>query len=351
MNNRTITIALDAMGGDGAPAIVVYGAKEALKRNPNLKFHFYGQQASVEPLLCEAGLHDDERCTLIACTDVVKNDDKPSNILRSGTKTSMAQAIRGVHEKQSDCVVSAGNTGALMALSMFTHSRIPGVLRPAIATYFPTIRGESCILDLGANVECDAQQLAQFAVMGEVFGSITLGLDRPSVGILNVGTESIKGHPEVRAARDILQAAEVLHDFRGFVEGTDISEGKIDVFVTDGFTGNLILKSAEGTAKLIAHYLREALANSLGGKLLYLLGRKRLLQFRARVDPRNYNGAVFLGLNGISVKSHGSADARAFANAIDVAADLTQYDLVSKIGERIGMLREAINSDKTMSAK
>jgi len=229
--------------------------------------------------------------------------------------------------------VSAGNTGALMAMAKFVLKTLPGIDRPAIASFFPTLRGESVMLDLGANLSCDADNLVQFAVMGNVFARTVLGILKPSIGLLNVGSEEVKGHEAVREAYAILRATNLPGDFRGFVEGDDIARGTVDVIVTDGFTGNVALKTVEGTARLYAEFLKRSFKSSIIARIGYLLARPALNALRVRTDPRRYNGAIFLGLNGVAVKSHGGTDSLGFANAISVAVDMVTQKSLEKIRE------------------
>jgi phosphate acyltransferase len=317
----TITIALDAMGGDHAPEIVLRGADIALERHPGTRFLLFGVESKVAPLLAQlprvanvASLHHTQ--------EVVAADDKPSQALRAGRSTSMRLAIEAVAEGRADGVVSAGNTGALMAIAKFVLKTLPGIDRPAIATFYPTLRGESVLLDLGANIECDAENLVQFALMGDAFARSVLGITQPTVGLLNVGSEDLKGNDAVRGAAARLRGGATPVRFHGFVEGDDIGAGTVDVVVTDGFTGNVALKTAEGMAKLFTEGLRASFRHSTMARIGYLFGRSALKKFATRFDPRRYNGAMFLGLSGIAVKSHGSADAFGFANAIGVAIDM-----------------------------
>jgi len=326
----SIAIALDAMGGDAAPAIVVQGAELARERHPELKVLLFGDRARIEPLLARAKRLSD--CAEIRHTEIViAADDKPGQALRKGRESSMGLAIEAVASGEAAGVVSAGNTGALMALSKFQLRTLPGIDRPALAALFPTMRGDSVMLDLGANVQCDANNLVQFALMGAAFARTVMGLPRPSVGLVNVGEEELKGNDVVRAAAQILRATTLPLDFQGFVEGDDIPRGATDVVVTDGFTGNVALKTAEGTAKLYTQFLKQALNSSWRARLGYLLARGAFEAMRERVDPRYYNGGVFLGLNGVSVKSHGGTDATGFATAIDLAVDMAAGNLAGRI--------------------
>jgi glycerol-3-phosphate acyltransferase PlsX len=326
-----LVLALDAMGGDAAPKMVLKGVKIARKRFPNVHFLLFGDEARLEPLM-KKKLR--KVCTIRHAPDVVTGDAKPSQAVRQGRHSSMWLAIKAVKDGEAAGVVSAGNTGALMAMAKLSLRTLPGIDRPAIATLLPTIAGESVMLDLGANSECAANNLVEFAVMGEVFARSLLGLERPSVGLLNIGSEDLKGTDSLREAATILREQSLgTMDYKGFVEGDDIGKGTVDVVVTDGFTGNVALKTAEGTAKLYSQFLRDSFSSSLVAKIGYLLAKRALDRVRKRTDPRRYNGAMFLGLNGVCVKSHGGTDATGFANAIGVAVNLIANDLNSKIKE------------------
>jgi glycerol-3-phosphate acyltransferase PlsX len=325
-----VRLAIDAMGGDNAPQMKIKGLKIARKRFPAVEYLLFGDQSKIEPLLKRAQKVA-RQVTIRHTVEAVSNEAKPSVALRAGRQSSMRLAIEAVRDGESQGMVSAGNTGALMAMAKMVLKTLPGIDRPAMATYFPTLRGESVMLDLGANLVCDARNLVQFAIMGEVFARTLLGLDRPTVGLLNVGSEDAKGHEELRSAAASLRAVPELLQFHGFVEGTDIGQGTVDVIVTDGFTGNIALKTAEGTAKLVNAFLRGAFRSSLLARCGYLFARGALRKVRTRTDPRRYNGAMFLGLNGIVVKSHGSTDALGFANAVGVAVDM----ITGRINDRI----------------
>ena len=332
-----VTIALDAMGGDRAPAIVLRGADLALERHPDTRFLLFGNEGQIAPLLAKlprlaaaASVHHTDEAVL--------DDAKPSQALRGGRRSSMRLAIDAVADGRADGVVSAGNTGALMAMAKVVLKTLPGIDRPAIATLFPTRRGETVMLDLGANVECDAENLVQFALMGDVFARAVLGLAQPSVGLLNVGSEELKGNDAVRAASARLRGGMTPIRYHGFVEGDDIAAGTVDVIVTDGFTGNVTLKAIEGVAKLFGESLRASFQYSLSARIGYLFARGALKKLAARLDPRRYNGAMFLGLAGIAVKSHGSTDAFGFANAIGVAVDLKVNGFLQKIGDDLARL-------------
>lgn len=335
--SKRLTLSLDAMGGDQAPRMVIEGIEIAADRLPEVDYLLVGDERRLTPLLQrfpKAGA----RAKIVHTDEAVADEDKAATALRSGRNTSMRLAINAVADGRADAVISAGNTGALMAMAKFVLKMLPGIDRPAIVTYFPTQRGASVMLDLGANVECDADNLVQFAVMGEVFARNVLGLKQPSIGLLNVGVEGFKGHDILRKASAILHESQLPIKFHGFVEGDDIGEGTVDVVVTDGFTGNVALKTAEGTARMVGHFLRATLTSSIVTKLGALLARGALNDFRTRMDPRRYNGAMLIGLNGICVKSHGSTDEQGFANAIGVAANLIAGRVNERIKEDLGRL-------------
>jgi len=318
------------MGGDAAPGMVVGGAALARERHPNLRFLLFGDEARINPLLSRhRSLRD---VVSVHHTDEqVKSTDRPSQALRQGRGTSMRLAINAVADGEASGVVSAGNTGALMAMSKFALKSMPGIDRPALCGFLPTLRGESVMLDLGANVECNEDNLVQFAIMGAAFARTILGLPRPTVGLLNVGEEEMKGNEAVKGAAAILNDADLPLRFMGFVEGNDIAKGTTDVVVTDGFSGNVALKTMEGTATLFSQFLRTAFSQSLMSKIGYLLAKPAITALRERIDPRHHNGAVFLGLNGISVKSHGGMDDVGFATAIGLAVDMAADDLIGRI--------------------
>ncbi|WP_207478953.1 phosphate acyltransferase PlsX [Arenibaculum pallidiluteum] len=336
MSARLI-IALDGMGGDHAPEMVVAGADKARERCPDIAYLFFGDEARIGPLLEKyPGL---KAISEIRHTpDAIGNDAKPAVALRAGRNSSMRLAIDAVASGEAACAVSAGNTGALMAIAKFVLKTLPGIDRPAIASFFPTERGESVMLDLGANVECDTRNLVEFAVMGAVFSRALLGLREPTIGLLNIGSEEVKGRESLRAAAGELRSMSLPGRFHGFVEGDDIAKGTVDVIVTDGFTGNVALKTAEGTVKLYSELLRRTFASSTMAKIGFLLARTAFLKLRKRTDPRRYNGAMFLGLQGVCVKSHGGTDAMGFANAVCVAVDLVRQGFNDKIREELARL-------------
>lgn len=342
MTKHTV-IALDAMGGDAAPDIVVAGAALARERYPDIRFLFYGDEPHVKPLL-------DRHPALVKVSELhhapetISPDLKPSLAIRQGRNSSMRLAINAVAKGEAASVVSAGNTGALMAMAKFVLKTLPGIDRPAIASILPTRIGETLMLDLGANVECDAENLVQFALMGSIFCRAVLGLAQPSVGLLNIGTEELKGHDEVRTAAAILRERAFPGRFHGFVEGNDITAGTVDVVVTDGFSGNIALKTVEGTAELMAHFLRKTLSSSLMARIGFLFASGALRKLKMRADPRRYNGAMFLGLQGVCVKSHGGTDDEGFANAIIVAHDLITHNFNGRIKEELSRQYGVVDS-------
>lgn len=346
--SASLAISLDAMGGDNAPDMVVRGAEIARQRFPNVHFLLFGDEAQLAPMLKE--LPELAKVSTIRHTDVtVGMEDKPSQALRAGRGSSMRLAIDAIQMGEAAAVVSAGNTGALMAMAKFVLKTMPGIDRPAIASFFPTMRSESVMLDLGANVQCDANNLVQFAVMGNVFARAVLGVQQPSMGILNVGAEELKGHDAVKVAASMLRDVPLPGKFVGFVEGDDISKGTVDVFVTDGFTGNIALKTIEGTVKLYGHWLKQTFSMSIWSKLAYLFARPALNGLRAQVDPRRYNGAILMGLNGICVKSHGGTDSFGFANAIGVAVNMVQNDAMERMRQDLAQLM-AVPGGEAMAA-
>ena len=347
MSKRPPTIALDAMGGDHAPGIVVDGAALAFLREPTLRFILVGDRQKIESLLNK---HPTLKaaCQIEEAASVVPNDMKASLALRQGKDSSMRLAINAVEAGKADAVVSAGNTGALMAMAKLVLRPLPGIERPAIASLFPTTRGECVMLDLGANIECDARNLVEFARMGALFARVLLGLEQPLVGLLNVGSEEQKGHEEIRTAHAQLKAHGLPGQFYGFIEGNDIPAGTVDVVVTDGFTGNIALKMAEGMGRFMSHLLRHTFSASWLSRLGYLFARGAFARLRIRLDPRKYNGGVFLGLQGICVKSHGGADAEGYANAISVAHDLVRGDLNARIAEELKRHENEAMTDATL---
>jgi phosphate acyltransferase len=327
----TPIIALDVMGGDHGPSVIVPAAEIARIRASNVRFLLVGDQKRIE---AELGRYPELRSVseIVHTEDAVAGSEKPSKALRRIKTTSMGLAVQAVKDGRANAAVSAGNTGALMATAKFVLRTMPGIHRPALATLLPTIRAECVMLDLGANTECDADNLVEFALMGAAFARTTLGLNRPRVALLNIGVEEMKGTGDLKEAAARLNALKDMSlDFIGFTEGDKIAGGDIDVIVTDGFSGNIALKTAEGTAKLVGALLKQSFSSSIWGKIGYIFANGAMRSLRNHLDPNNHNGAVFLGLNGLVVKSHGSATDRGFASAIDVAREL----VADKLDERI----------------
>jgi len=314
--------------------VVVAGAEVSLIRHPDSAFLVFGDRAQIEPLL-EAHPRLAAAARLVHTEVAVKMDDKPSQALRYGRwKSSMWLAIDAVKKGEADVAISAGNTGALMAMSKFNLKTMAGIDRPAIAALWPTMRGESIVLDLGASIGADATHLVDLAIMGSAMARVLFDLDRPTVGLLNIGVEEIKGLEEVRTAGQILRERNLPHlEYVGFVEGDDIGKGTVDVVVTEGFAGNIALKAAEGTARQFAQYLKRAMSRTWQARLGYLFARGAFRMLAEKMDPRKVNGGVFLGLNGIVIKSHGGTDAEGFAAAIDVGYDMVRYELLDKISQ------------------
>ena len=333
-------IAIDAMGGDGGPAAMIAGASKALRKDSSLQFTFYGDERQVED---EIERHRNllSAVTIIHSPEAIDSREKPSQAIRRARTTSMGMAINAVKEAHADAALSGGNTGALMAMSKLALRTMPGIDRPALAALLPTL-GETDVimLDLGANTECDAQNLVQFAVMGSAYARTVLKLAKPRVKLLNIGTEELKGTDELKAAAALLREADYLPlRFDGFTEGDQLSRGQVDVVVTDGFSGNIALKTAEGTARFVTDLLRRAFKSSLRSKAGFALSQPALNLLKVHLDPNNHNGAVFLGLNGLVVKSHGSANPKGVANAIGVAASMVRNDITRRIGEDLDNFR------------
>ena len=323
------SLAIDAMGGDAAPEVVLDGLELAAERHPQARFLLVGDEARVGGALARRK-RAAKVCSLRHAPEVVSGDLKPTAALRM-RGSSMRIAIDAVAAGEASGIVSAGNTGALMALAKIVIKTMPEIDRPALAAIGPSARGDVVLLDLGANVQCDARNLVEFAIMGDAFARVALGLTTPSIGLLNVGSEELKGDDRVRAAAEILRDSHVGSQFRGFIEGHDITAGTVDVVVTDGFTGNVALKTGEGALKLMRDLLRQVFTSSVPARLGYLLARPALDRLREWMDPRRYNGAILLGLNGVVVKSHGGTDALGFAHAVDVAMDMVTHGYNDRI--------------------
>ncbi len=327
-------IAVDAMGGDTGPAVMIAGAAMALKRDSDLGFLLFGDESAVR---AELGRFPELEavCEVVHTPDVIAAEDKPSQAIRRAKTTSMGRAIGAVKGGEANAAVSAGNTGAMMAMAKLALRTMPGIDRPALAALLPTLgTNDLVMLDLGANTESDARNLVQFAVMGAAYSRVVFDLEKPRLQLLNIGTEEMKGTDDLKEAAAILRDADYLGmRFEGYIEGDKISRGDVDVVVTDGFSGNIALKSLEGTARFVTDLLRQAFASSLRAKLGFVISRPVTKLIKHHLDPNNHNGAVFLGLNGIVVKSHGSANEKGVANAIRVAARMVREDITRKITE------------------
>jgi phosphate acyltransferase len=333
---QKIRIALDAMGGDVGASVVIPGAAISLTRHPQSEFLLFGDRALIEAQL--AGHPALKAASRVIHTDVaVSMHDKPSQALRRGRRTSsMWLAIDAVKKGEADVAVSAGNTGALMAMARFHLHTLAGIDRPAIAAVWPTMRGDSVVLDLGATIGGDAHHLMALAVMGSAMASVLFDLERPTVGLLNIGVEEVEGGEEIRAAAELLRAMNLPQlEYIGFVEGDGIGKGAADVIVTEGFSGNIALKAAEGTARQISEYLRSAMARTWRSRIGYLFARNAFKALRDKMDPSKSNGGVLLGLKGVVVKSHGGTDAEGFAYAVDVGYEMVRYDLLNKINQML----------------
>ena len=330
-------LSVDAMGGDKGAQAVVDGVARFLAETPDASVLLHGPEGDLAPMVARAGLGD--RVTIVSATQTVAMTDKPSHIMRNGKDTSMWSAVDAVRDGRAGAVVSCGNTGALMAVAMLRLRRAAGVDRPAIACLWPSHNpsGFNVMLDVGADIRADAHDLMTFAMMGASYARNGLGLARPRVGLLNVGTEEHKGRAELKAAQDMMEVAAPLGEFEyvGFVEGGDLPSDRVDVIVTDGFTGNIALKTGEGTATLVGDLLRGALRSSPLAMIGGLLARGSLRRAGARVDPRHNNGGVFLGLNGCVVKSHGSADATGVASALRLAYQLSRNGFTRRVAARL----------------
>src|SRR3954462_8867951 len=333
---QKVRIALDAMGGDFGPAVVIPGAEIALERHPDTEFVLFGDEAAIRPLLEQRGRL--KAASRLVHTDVVvRMDDKPSQALRRGRwKSSMWLAIDAVKKGEADAAVSPRDTGALMAMAKFNLHTMPGIGRPAIAGVWPTLKGDSVMLDMGASIGADAEHLVDLDVMGSAMARVLFDVARPTVGLLNIGVEEVKGLESVREAGKFLREANLKFlDYVGFVEADSIGRGAADVVVTEGFTGNIAIKTAEGTARQITDLLRSAMSRTWRAKLGYFLARPAFQVLRDKMDPRKANGGVFLGLKGIVIKSHGGTDPEGFAAAVDVGYDMIRYELLKKISDTL----------------
>ena len=339
-NSRTITIALDVMGGDHGPAVVLAGAELSRRRYPEIRYILHGEEAAVLPEL-EKFAQLKAESVFVACESSIAMDTKPSQALRHGRKVSgMWKALESVKEREADVMVSAGNTGALMAMSKFCLRMMPGIERPALAAVWPNQKGESIVLDVGATIGADAEALVDYALMGSAMARALFNMKRPKVGLLNIGVEEVKGLEEIRTAGQRLKEIDLPGmEYAGFVEGSDLGLGGVDVVVTEGFTGNIALKSAEGTAKQVGQYLRDAMSRTLMARIGYLFAKSAFDHLKQKMDPRKVNGAVFLGLNGVVIKSHGGTDAEGIASAIDVGHNMVRNNLQDKIATDLEQTR------------
>lgn len=346
-----ILISLDGMGGDHGPPIVVAGVHEYRKRHggEGVRFLLHGDEARLKAEMDRHGLSS-EVCEIRHTDKVVGMDEKPAQAMRRGKGSSLWNAIEAVKAGEASAVVSAGNTGALMAIAkLILRMSVKGLERPAIVASWPTLRGVTAVLDVGANIESDAEQLIEFAIMGEAFHAAVHGVERPTIGLLNVGSEDMKGHEEVREAGRILRESDLDLNYHGFVEGDDIAKGTVDVVVTDGFTGNIALKTAEGVARFISTLLKDALTSSVQAKVGALIALPALKAMRQKIDPSTINGGPLLGLNGIVVKSHGGADAKGFGNAIRIAVDLARSDYLNKVQASLNRLTDVLEQPPAAS--
>jgi glycerol-3-phosphate acyltransferase PlsX len=327
-----VTIAVDAMGGDFGPKITIPASLKFLKSHPDTNIILVGNKPLISKLLKNKGKFLD-RLSILHTTEVVKMDESPQSALKNKKQSSMRLAINQVKEGQAKAVVSAGNTGALMATGRFVLKMLPGIDRPAIASFIPNQSGMTCMLDLGANSDCTSHHLVQFAIMGSILSSVILKKRKPRVGLLNIGSEEIKGNEVTKETFHLLKASHL--NFIGNVEGTDIFNGSTDVVVCDGFVGNVSLKTTEGLAKMFANFLGQEFKKNIITKILALFALPVLKAFKKRLDPRRYNGASFLGINGIVVKSHGGADAFSFEHAIETAYEEAKSNVVGKITKQL----------------
>ena len=334
----SLTLSIDAMGGDAAPTVVLDGLKLFAERRSNVLFEVHGRAEDITTGIESRGLMD--RATIMHHEEVVSMSEKPSAALRRAKKTSMWGAVQAVKAGRAGAAVSAGNTGALMAFAMMSLRKMEGVHRPAMTAIWPTMEGRSVVLDVGANLDADSDQLVTFAIMGEAYARAVTGKAKPTIGLLNIGSEEDKGRDTLKLAAERLRAPELGLDFRGYVEGNDIALGAVDVVVTDGFTGNVALKTAEGTARLVAAYVREALTSGVISKMGAALASSGLKRLRSKMDPSNVNGGVLLGLNGVVVKSHGGTDAEGYATAVQLAADLAASRYMEEVAA--GLRRDSV---------
>lgn len=342
------TLALDAMGGDHGPEVVVPGAALSLERHPDLDFILVGDDARIAPVLA-AHPALAARARIVHTTHVVSMQEKPSQALRRGKGSSMWLALEAVQKGEAHAAVSAGNTGALMAMAKLILRPMAGIERPAIAALWPTVTSECIVLDVGANIGATARQLTDFALMGAAMARALFHVERPTVGLLNVGVEEIKGAEEVKEAHALLKEVDLPLAYRGFIEGDEIGQGKVDVVVVEGFAGNIALKTAEGTAKQIGQYLKNAMMRTALSRLGALLARGGFRVLKEKMDPRRVNGGTFLGLNGIAVKSHGGTDALGFASAVDLGYEMAVSGLLDRLAADLEAFRHRPGAEAPVS--
>ena len=331
-NSKYIKLAIDTYGADNGELVIINGC-DIISKNLDIFFIFIGNKKIIDPLIKKT--KNIKYYSIVNTLNYVKADEKGSDAIRSGKNTSMRMAIDLVKNGKADAVISAGNTGALLSIAYILLRTIEGITRPAMTAYFPTKNGETAMLDLGANIECDSKNLIDFALMGSAFSRIVLKSNNPSVGLLNVGVEAQKGNIVLQEAASYFTNNDNKINYFGFVEGDGIAEGVVDVIVTDGFSGNIALKTAEGTSKLVTTLLEKSFKSSIFSKLGYLLAKNGLRKMKNRVNPSKYNGAVLLGLNGIVVKSHGNTDSEGFSNAVKVGYEMVKGNFISDLKNQI----------------
>lgn len=344
------TLALDAMGGDHGPEVVVPGAALSLERHPALSFILIGDESRIAPVLA-AHPALEKRSRIVHTTHVVAMNEKPSQALRRGKGSSMWLALEAVRQGEAHAAVSAGNTGALMAMAKLILRPMKGIERPAIAALWPTITAECIVLDVGANIGATSRQLSEYALMGAAMARALFHVERPTVGLLNVGVEEIKGAEEVKEAHAALKkGVELPLDYRGFIEGDEIGQGRVDVVVVEGFAGNIALKTAEGTARQIGQYLKDAMTRAFLSRLGAVLARGGFKVLKEKMDPRRVNGGTFLGLNGLAVKSHGGTDALGFASAVDLGYEMAESGLLERLASDLETFHHRLGTDTHSSS-
>ena len=344
MSNQ-VNIAVDCMGGDDDATFVLPGLLLTLKKYPNIKFQLFGDEKTIKSKISQYKAVENAS-DIIHCDTYVKMDEKPSNAIKNGRgKSSIWIAIEHLKRGDADFMVSAGNTGALMAMSTLILKTISKIQRPAIAAIWPTINGETIVLDIGATIGFNKKQLIDFSILGASMAQIILDVERPSLSLLNIGEEEIKGLDEIKASHEILKSTERFFKYKGFIEGNQIGRGFSDVVVTDGFTGNVALKTAEGTASQISKYFKDSIDRSIMAKVGYLFAASAFRSLRDKMNPSRLNGGVFLGLNGIVIKSHGKTDPIGFSSAVDLGIDMHKAALLDNIKSNIELIEKEVNID------